>query len=171
MYHVRLATPSDARLLARLAARLFEETFGAQNTAEDMRLYLATAFREEQILADLENQNWRTWIAEDEDNEAIGYAVLKRSTTPPVPTERAVEIWRLYADKHWHGRGVGAALMLACLEQARAWECDLVWLGVWDANARGIAFYEKNGFEIVGSQTFKLGNDLQNDLVMARHLD
>jgi ribosomal protein S18 acetylase RimI-like enzyme len=61
--------------------------------------------------------------------------------------------------------------MDACLQQARAWESELVWLGVWEVNARAIAFYQKHGFRSVGSQTFLLGRDVQNDLVMARRLD
>ena len=47
---------------------------------------------------------------------------------------------------------------------------DLIWLGVWEQNPRAIAFYTKWGFVEVGAQTFRLGSDLQRDLVMAREL-
>jgi ribosomal protein S18 acetylase RimI-like enzyme len=74
---------------------------------------------------------------------------------------------RIYADREWHGRGVAAALMRACVAQARDWRCDVVWLGVWEDNPRAIAFYEKTGFRAVGRQTFLLGSDVQHDLVMS----
>ena len=48
--------------------------------------------------------------------------------------------------------------------------CDVVWLDVWEKNLRAIAFYRKWGFIEVGEQTFQLGDDLQQDLLMARAL-
>lgn len=169
---LRLAAESDAALLSELGARLFVQTFGAQNTADDMRLYLADAFRLDRVRATLTDPNQRTWIAEEGANGAVGYAVLKLSPAPSyLQARRSAEIVRLYADQRWHGRGAGASLMDACLQQAREWKSDLVWLGVWEVNARAIAFYQKHGFRNVGSQTFLLGTDLQNDLVMARRLD
>jgi ribosomal protein S18 acetylase RimI-like enzyme len=47
---------------------------------------------------------------------------------------------------------------------------DVLWLGVWERNARAIAFYRKQGFERVGAKTFRLGADVQTDDVMARAL-
>ena len=43
-----------------------------------------------------------------------------------------------------------------------------LWLGVWERNARGIAFYRKAGFVDVGAQEFVLGTGVQNDRVMLR---
>jgi ribosomal protein S18 acetylase RimI-like enzyme len=60
--------------------------------------------------------------------------------------------------------------MDTCIAQARAWECDVIWLAVWEKNPRAIAFYEKKGFRKVGRQTFQLGSDIQHDHVMARNL-
>jgi ribosomal protein S18 acetylase RimI-like enzyme len=60
--------------------------------------------------------------------------------------------------------------MRACVEQARAWHCDVLWLGVWEHNPRAIAFYEKQGFRKVGRHTFMVGSDVQYDDVMARPL-
>ena len=79
-----------------------------------------------------------------------------------------VEIARFYSAAPWIGRGVGAALMTACLREAEARACDVVWLDVWDRNARAIAFYSKWGFEVVGEADFILGDDVQHDLLMAR---
>jgi ribosomal protein S18 acetylase RimI-like enzyme len=41
-----------------------------------------------------------------------------------------------------------------------------IWLGVWERNARAIAFYHKQGFVQAGTQRFLLGDDLQTDWVM-----
>jgi len=58
-----------------------------------------------------------------------------------------------------------------CVTQARTWDADVLWLGVWERNQRAISFYEKGGFRAVGSHTFLLGTDEQRDIVMARGLD
>jgi ribosomal protein S18 acetylase RimI-like enzyme len=58
--------------------------------------------------------------------------------------------------------------MQACLDEAKQNHCDVIWLDVWERNPRAIAFYRKWGFVQVGTQTFQLGDDLQNDWIMAR---
>lgn len=165
------ATTADAAILAELAARWFEETFGPDNDPEDMRLYLANSFSEEQQRAELAEEDRAVWIAVDESGEWVGYASMRRGTrSHGVVGDRPAEVQRIYADRKWHGRGVAATLMAACVEQARAWKCDVLWLAVWERNPRAIAFYEKTGFRKVGRQTFMLGRDLQHDDVMSRSL-
>lgn len=168
---LRRATPSDARLLAELAARLFEATYDKDNDPEDIRSYLAGAFSEDLQYAELADPDGVTWIALGPMDQPIGYAAMRRGTrTDDIAAARPAEVQRIYADHAWHGHGIGAALMAACVEQARAWQCDVLWLAVWERNPRAIAFYEKTGFRKVGRQTFMLGSDLQCDHVMARSI-
>jgi ribosomal protein S18 acetylase RimI-like enzyme len=168
---VRPATPRDASMLATLAARLFEQTFGPMNDPDDVRMYVGEAFSPAVQGEELADPERIVWIAEDPGGAPIGYAMLRRGgTAPGVDSSRSAEVQRIYADRVWHGRGVGETLMRACVDQAREWRCDMIWLGVWERNPRAIAFYEKTGFEHVGRQTFVLGRDVQFDLVMSRRL-
>jgi ribosomal protein S18 acetylase RimI-like enzyme len=41
-----------------------------------------------------------------------------------------------------------------------------IWLGVWEHNPRGIAFYRKTGFVEVGTHDFYVGSDRQTDRVL-----
>jgi ribosomal protein S18 acetylase RimI-like enzyme len=171
MTRLRRATTNDARLLAHLAARLFKDAFGPDNDPDDMSLYLANAFSEELQLSELADESRSAWIALDPSDQPIGYATMRRGTRADgVVAERPAEVQRIYADRGWHGRGTGVALMAACVEQAQVWGSDVLWLAVWERNPRAIAFYEKAGFRKVGRQTFLLGQDLQHDDVMARSL-
>ena len=172
MTTIRLATLDDARLLAQMGARLFEQAFGNANEPANMQAYLATAFSLERQSAELGDPDCMTWVAEDAGGAAMGYAMLKRGGgADGVPESDAAEVQRLYVDQTWHGQGVAAALMNACIEQAsHAWHCGVIWLGVWQLNPRAIAFYKKMGFETVGAQTFVLGDDVQHDDVMRRAL-
>jgi diamine N-acetyltransferase len=72
--------------------------------------------------------------------------------------------------REWHGRGVSRPLMDAAIAEARARGGQRIWLGVWEENPRAIAFYRKCGFIEVGTQDFRLGNDLQRDRVMSMEL-
>jgi diamine N-acetyltransferase len=168
---VRRATVDDAAMLAVLEARLFVQAFGPANDPDDIRMHLLETFSPEKQLAEIADPARALWIAEDGEGHAVGYAMLRVGNMEPgVVGERPAEVQRIYADATWHGRGVGAALMRACIDRAIASGCDVIWLGVWERNPRAIAFYGKMGFKTVGRHTFMLGRDLQHDLVMARAL-
>jgi ribosomal protein S18 acetylase RimI-like enzyme len=168
---LRQAVPDDARLLAQLGARLFEQTYAFANDPNDVRDYIGHAYSIEVVNSELASSDRTTWIAEDAGHAAVGYAAIRRgSTDDGVVGARPAELERIYVDETWHGRGAGHRLMAACNEQARAWHCDVLWLGVWAKNDRAIAFYERAGFRVVGAKTFTLGRTVEQDLVMARSL-
>ena len=77
-----------------------------------------------------------------------------------------MELQRLYIAADWHGRGIAQQLMETALAIAIDSGCDTLWLGVWEDNPRAIAFYNKYGFQAVGEHSFRLGEDLQRDIVM-----
>ena len=169
---IRRATIEDAAFLADLAARLFDQTFGAQNTAEDMEAFLASTYSLELQREEIADPDRVTFLAVDDGGgSAIGFAMVRRGPRANgVIGERPVEVQRIYVDRESHGSGVGASLMNSCVEQARAWKGDVLWLGVFQKNPRAIAFYKRQGFAVVGVQQFMVGSDLQDDYVMARPL-
>ncbi len=162
MWAVRRATEADANELAALAERVFRETFGPANTAENMDLYAASAFTVERQMSDLRDPNIVVLLVVD-DGRYAAFATLRLDAAV-----RALEIQRFYVDAPWHGLGIAQVLMAGVVELAAAERAERIWLGVWEHNARGIAFYAKCGFRVVGEQTFMLGLDRQRDFVMTR---
>ena len=173
-FALRLATPDDAPALAVAATAFFRDTFGDANRPEDLDAYLASAFTETRQRTELADAGTRVWLAVGEQGNIVGYVHVRLGAPPPASSSASsgpsAEIARLYADRHWHGRGLGAALMNAAVATATEWGADLLWLGVWEHNPRAIAFYAKHGFADVGEQEFRLGADRQRDRVMARRL-
>jgi len=168
---IRRATSGDAALLAEAGARMFAATFGPVNTPEDMDIYLRAAFGEAIQRAELMNPDRATLIAENVEGSLIGYATLALGTRAPgVDGDRPGEIQRFYIDRRWHGRGLADLLMDACIDECDRWQCDVIWLAVWERNGRAISFYERHGFRRVGEKIFVLGHDEQNDYVMSRAL-
>jgi GNAT superfamily N-acetyltransferase len=172
-FTIRQADPSDASALAAFAAEAFADTFGMDNTPEDMAAYLAQAFGEVQQRAELSDPACTVLLAEREGG-LMGYAMLRDGAAPSgatgIAAGSAMEIARLYAGQRWIGTGVGAALMQRCIDLAASRARRWIWLGVWERNARAIAFYARWGFADVGSQHFQLGADRQTDRIMARQL-
>lgn len=165
---LRHAAPEDNVLLAQIGAETFFDTFSADNTPANMAAYLAQSFGPDKQANELADPAVRFLIAEI-DGEVVGFAQLRFGPAPATVTgERPVEIGRLYARKPWIGRGVGARLMQACLDEAARAGCDVVWLGVWSLNPRAIAFYRHWAFAQVGTTIFTLGDDPQDDFIMAR---
>ena len=173
-FSIRLATPDDAPALAAAGSAFFRDTFGPANRPEDMEDYLAHAFSESRQRVELTESGARVFLATASDGAIVGYVHVRLGAEPAAtssaPAGRSAEIARLYADRRWHGRGLGAALMDAAVRTAVEWGADQLWLGVWEQNARAIAFYAKHGFVDVGEQEFLLGSDRQQDRIMARRL-
>jgi diamine N-acetyltransferase len=168
---IRRADAADAARLAEFAARTFAETFGAQNATEDMAAHLASAYGIVQQGCEIANPQIVTLLLEEDAAELAAYAQVRRNDAPiQPPLESAVELWRFYVDRPWHGRGLAAPLMHAAKQAAAALGGRQMWLSVWERNPRAIAFYTKSGFRIVGSKAFLVGSDRQTDHVMVADL-
>jgi len=164
---LRQAGPEDAERLAEFGARTFFESFAADNTPEDMRRHLESAWARDKQLAELRNADIDTLIVEDAQGEWCAFAQVRAGKlSEGVPAEGSIELWRFYVDKRWHGKGVAGSLMAAAKQCARKRGADTMWLGVWERNERAKAFYAKHGFGKVGRQVFVVGSDPQTDDVM-----
>ncbi len=168
---IRQASISDAGLIAALGARTFEEAFGALNSREDMEQYLTSNFSEVLLQSQLGDTS-STFLLAYENDKVVGYAMLNVGNPPDSVTGPGpIELVRIYVEAEAIGQGYGANLMEACLENAKNNGHETIWLGVWEKNARAIAFYEKWAFKKVGLKEFILGSDVQKDIIMERPVD
>lgn len=163
---IQRASIADAAALAEFAARTFADTFAADNRPEDLAAHLAASFGVAQQTAELAAPDVITFLAR-RDGVLIAYAQVRRHPAPGCVTqEHAVELRRFYVDRTAQGSGVAAELMIAVHRAARGLGARHLWLGVWERNARAIAFYTKAGFVRVGSHDFFVGPDRQTDHVL-----
>lgn len=162
---IRQATVADAALIADLSRKTFYETFAAQNTAADMEQFMTEQFTREALMAEV-GAPGNTFLLAFTGEEPAGYARLREEQDNPT----TIEIARLYAASSMIGKGVGKALMQACIDLAQEQGRKTMWLGVWEKNARTIAFYTAWGFEKAGVHDFVLGTDVQCDWIMQKQL-
>jgi GNAT superfamily N-acetyltransferase len=164
---VRTARPSDVGALSALAESTFRETYGRFNTSADMDAYCLQHHTPEVIGKEIVTPGVEFIVCEH-DAELIAFAQLVRNaTTHHLVARRPMEVHRFYVAAPWIGRGISQLLVADLKARAKQGGADYLWLGVWEKNLRAIAFYQKSGFGVVGRQTFKLGADIQNDLVFA----
>lgn len=169
---IRQATIADAKALTDLAYTTFWDAFAhhPKNAPDDLNHYMRQAFNLDQTTKELDEEKSVFLIAEI-DGEPAGYAKLITDTIEDgITAERPIELNRLYSHQQFLGKGIGQALMDASFERAKADGRDVIWLGVWEFNPRAQRFYEKNGFRVVGSHVFQLGEDPQTDLLMQRDI-
>lgn len=169
-FQIRKAHIADASALAVLAEASFRETYTAFNTAEDMDLHCRQNFGAEIQGAEIESDDQVTLLALGEDGLA-GFAQLHlNSSHPDVTCHRSLELFRIYVLGLWQGAHVGHSLLRRTVDEALERSCDCVWLGVWEHNPKAMAFYRKEGFEVVGEHTFQLGSVAQRDFIMCLKL-
>ena len=163
---IRRGVVADAAALAEFAARTFEQTFAGDNRPEDMAAHRAAAYGVAQQSAELADPDVVTLVALDRER-LVGYAQIRRGAAPDCVTHAApVELQRFYLDRGEHGSGLAMGLMSAVHAAVREFGGRHLWLGVWERNARALAFYAKSGFVDVGSKVYVVGQDPQIDRVM-----
>jgi len=187
---ISVAGAADAPLIADISRRTFYDTFAPYNTVENMEQFLGVQFTRQKLMAEVgapRNTFLLAWL-DGEDAGAsdsrspssvrkvagvpAGYARLYDGQELPrdLAGTSAIEISRIYCEQEMIGKGVGKALMEACLDAGRRKGKEWIWLCVWEHNQRAIRFYEKIGFERFGQYVFVLGQDLQNDWCMKKRL-
>jgi ribosomal protein S18 acetylase RimI-like enzyme len=156
--------------LARIAGKTFRQTFASSNDPKDFEAYLSKAFAQEQLSIEL-NDHETSFSFAKVDGKIVGYLKTNRGGAQTEKVEgQTLEIERIYVDADVQGSGVGKALFEHALEEAQTIGSDAIWLGVWEENPKAIEFYARQGFRAFGEHEFRIGSDVQRDILMRREL-
>lgn len=157
---------TDVEELQKIAILTYREAFDQSNSEENMQDYLSRSFSTEQLTKELKNPNSAFYLAAY-NQEIIGYLKLNFGDAQTEFKEaRSLEIERIYVKSSFHGKQVGQRLFDKAIDIAKENNVDNVWLGVWEHNPKAIRFYEKNGLEVFDQHPFRMGDDVQTDLLM-----
>lgn len=167
---IREAVADDAARLAEFAERCFRGAFENDIRPAEMARYLPSAFGETIQRTEIIDPGTVMLLAQA-GHDLAGYAHVRRQSAPEhIPSASPIELKRFYVATEWHGRGLAQQLMNSVIGVAEKLDGDLVWLGVWEWNARAISFYSKSHFVDAGSHPFLLGDEEQTDRIMIRRL-
>jgi ribosomal protein S18 acetylase RimI-like enzyme len=172
---ISTATAHDAAALAACAAITFPLACPPDSPSEDIQRHIDTQLSAERFAETIALPG-RTILCIREEHRIAGWSmvVLDQPTDADVLAALSispiVELSKFYVRPDHHGRGSAGALMAATLDLAGESGRPGVWLGVNQENARAIRFYTKNGFRIVGTKRFRLGDRFEDDFIMEQAL-
>lgn len=170
---VRRAEADDVDALALIGATTFLESYievipGPDIIAHCRRQHGRAVYSG--FLAD-PDPRFACWLAEhDETRAPVGYAILSPPDASVLSEPDDVELKRIYLLSRLHGTGAGQALIDAALSRASKLGAPRVLLGTYAGNHRAVAFYTRNGFRQISTRQFRVGDQLFDDIVMARTL-
>ena len=110
-YAIKEVLADNIRELQQISRQTFLETFGSQNSAEDMREFLDTAYAEEKLKDEVENANSSFYFL-TVDNKVAGYLKVNEGdaqTEQVVPN--ALEVERIYLKQDFQHQGLGLVLI------------------------------------------------------------
>lgn len=165
---IRRATVEDAATLSTLATATFVETFGHLYAPEDLQAFLDDAYAVDKQAVILGHPDYAVWLLES-DGRAVGHCAAGPCGLPHEDVKPGDgELKRLYVLREFQSGGNGARLM----DTAMAWlERDgprTLWVGVWSENHGAQRFYQRYGFEKVGTYGFPVGRVVDLEFIMRR---
>lgn len=165
-FNITTIHPDDVEVLQALALRIFYHSFAALNTEANMKAYTDMAYNREQLLAEINDAGSEHYFLCDGEKK-IGFLKLNTAEVQSdIHDPESLEIQRIYIDQDYQGRGLGAQLLHFTMERAKALHLKYIWLGVWEKNPDAIRFYQRHGYEIIGSHPFVMGDEGQTDILM-----
>lgn len=167
---IKTCTEKDLDTLRQISIETYTDTFGAQNTPENLDAYLTEAYASEKLKRELANPDSRFFFI-TVDEKVAGY--LKVNVGPAQTEDKiknALEVERIYVDKAFKRMGLGKRLLEKAIAIAREYPVQNIWLGVWEENKDARKFYEKQGFVYTDAHSFFMGDDEQTDLIVVKSL-
>jgi len=171
---LRPATPADIPALAALGRDSFVAKFGHLYHPQDLATFLEEAYTPAAIERELANPA-RLFRLAAEPGSAPGDPLLawcKLGLTCGFPEHargrNVHELRQLYTAPDATGRGIGGALMEWAMAEFAARGADEVQISVWSGNHDAQRFYARYGFEKVADITFRVGEQLDEEFLMAR---
>jgi len=161
---------NDVRTLKELSETTYRQTFGQDNTEDNMMAYLKEAYNEAQLTQELADPNSSFYFAYYQGKLA-GYLKLNifDAQSEEMPTDY-LEVERIYFKQDFQHLGLGTQLLNFAIDQANILKKSNIWLGVWEYNYSAQKFYQKLGFERFSEHKFIMGDSVQTDFLLKKGL-
>lgn len=161
---------SDLAVLRNLAIKTYWETYGAQNTPENMEAYIRTAFHADQLGRELSDPNSEFFFLYADDVLAGFMKLNEAPSQTDVNDRESLQLERIYISGSFQGMGLGQFLIDSAIQTAVRRKKKYIWLCAWEHNYKALWFYEKNGFWKMGAHTILMGSEEQTDYLLRKNL-
>lgn len=169
---IRPCSPGDEDALALVGRATFLETFAGVLAGRDIIAHCAVAHAVELYRDWLGDPGYKLWLVETHHGNApVGFMVVGTAKLPlPDITTSDLEIKRIYLLSKFQGGGTGRRLVTEAVNHSHSSNATRLLLGVYARNDSAIGFYERVGFNKVGTRKFTVGGQDYDDYVMGMWL-
>jgi ribosomal protein S18 acetylase RimI-like enzyme len=166
---IRRAIQGDAKRLSELGARTFVDAFGHMYPEDDLQDFLRESHAPEAYARYLADPAYALWLLEDDDGNALGYALAGPSGLPhPDVAPGDGELKRLYVDRSLHNGGWGGRLFREALDWLERDGPRTLWISVCSENFGAQRFYARHGFKKAGEYEFPVGRVRDREFIFRR---
>jgi diamine N-acetyltransferase len=163
---IKQVGPADVDLVVELARKTFRETYADYNDPNELMLYMDRALTKQVLQQELD-ANGSAWYIGCLDGVPVGFFKIRWESTPKnIEDRKPLELQRIYVLQEYQGFSIGKALITKVKEQARSNGYNTIWLQVWQKNTKAIKFYQSSGFVVYETDSFLMGNEVQQDFLM-----
>lgn len=167
---LKKVTLADLATLRQISIETFTDTFGAQNTPENLRAYLDEAYQPAKLQQELSEPAAQFYFAYV-DGHLAGYLKLNHDAAQTETMgNTALEVERIYVRTTFKRHGLGSCMIAQAEQVAQQLGKQKIWLGVWEKNFAAQHFYTKLGFVRTGQHDFMMGDDRQTDFILTKQL-
>ncbi|WP_019038593.1 GNAT family N-acetyltransferase [Psychroflexus tropicus] len=153
---------TEAEKLSKLSRQTFIESHGHSAKAKDIEDYIQSHFNTENLTDALEDP-YTHFSKVYFKSQLAGYTkLILNQPHSLINNPNVAKFERLYLLKEFYGKGLGEALLQHNIDLAKKRQQKALWLFVWTQNDKGLKFYKKNRFKIVGKHNFKISDDHYN---------
>jgi diamine N-acetyltransferase len=159
----RGVTAQDTDALAALGRSSFADAFAHLYSAENLNMFLEQSYAPSKIAAEMANTQRLYRIAAYE-GQLLGYCKLNLQTGfgadigADMAGRKVIDLSQLYLRSDTTGKGIGDALMIWALAEAKARGYDDILLSVYSENYGAQRFYARYGFTKYADIYFMVGN-------------
>ncbi len=163
----REAGIDDAANLAALTTQVFLHTYARRGLRRVLSTYVLETFTADKF-RDVISDVGQMIILCEQDDHLVGYVRLAFAAPCPLDESLQSEIATLYVQEHFLRQGIGTRLLDRALAAFALRSADPVWLSVHHENAQAIAFYQRSGFDRIGSVDFEMEGERHENYVLRR---
>lgn len=172
MTEVKIVQVSEKDMpeLIAISRETFADTFGKDNSPEDMAKFLDESYNEDKLGGEMATPGSSFYFLKA-DGEVAGYLKLNVDDAQSEEVDpNGLEVERIYLRKSFQHRGLGKRLFEFAEEKGREWGKSVLWLGVWEHNENAKNFYASRGLTRFSEHVFVLGDDRQTDFLLKKAL-
>lgn len=165
----RPAILSDVRKLSVLYTQCYIHAYAIDGVSDEYANFITHQFSPERLSQAITDHPGDIIVAEYQGN-LVGVAEIEFNQKCPLGELVAAELNKLYVLQWFGSRGIGHHLLKESERLVRSKGENQMWLWAWDQNPRAIAFYERQGYKVVGPAPCPMEQNEYTNIVMVKQL-